>query len=85
MGWSFVYQLLTLGICAGATLSLVGPAPLFMAFCVMSMIISFIMNAVAELVVFVPLPGASVPYYINRFFEPSLAFACGWNYWSVLP
>ena len=66
---------------SGATLSLVGPAPLFMAFFVMSVLLWFIMNALAEMTTFIPIPGASVPYYINRFFEPSLGFASGWNYW----
>ena len=67
----------------GGTLSLVGPAPLFMAFVVMSIILYFIMNALAEMTVFIPMPGTSVPHYVNRFFEPSLAFAAGWNYWLV--
>ena len=30
---------------------------------------------------YLPVEGASVPYYVHRFFEPSLAFAAGWNYW----
>ena len=52
-----------------------------MAFVVMSFILWWIMNALAEMTVFIPMPGASVPFFINRFFEPSLAFASGWNYW----
>ena len=30
---------------------------------------------------YLPVEGASVPFYVHRFFEPSLAFAAGWNYW----
>ena len=30
---------------------------------------------------YLPVVGVSVPYYVHRFFEPSLAFAAGWNYW----
>lgn len=65
----------------GATLSLTGGANLFMAFVVMSMIIWAVMNSLAEMTTYLPVQGASVPFYIFRFFEPSLAFAAGWNYW----
>ena len=39
------------------------------------------MQILAEMTTYLPVQGASVPTYINRFFEPSLAFAAGWNYW----
>ena len=52
-----------------------------MAYVIMSIVIWWIMNALAEMTVYLPIPGASVPYYINRFLDPSLAFAAGWNYW----
>lgn len=38
------------------------------------------MQSLAEMTTYLPVQGASVPTYINRFFEPSLAFAAGWNY-----
>ena len=66
---------------SGATLSLVGPANLFMAFVVMSGVVWCVMNSVAELTTYLPMPGTSIPAYVHRFFEPSLAFAAGWNYW----
>lgn len=62
---------------SGATLSTVGPAPFFMAFIVMSVIIWSVMNALAEMTTYLPVQGASAPFYINHFFEPSLAFAAG--------
>ncbi|KAI9879874.1 MAG: hypothetical protein M1830_006726 [Pleopsidium flavum] len=82
-------QLIALGGCigtglfvgSGATLSTVGPAPFFMAFVVMSVIIWSVMNALAEMTTYLPIQGASAPFYVNHFFEPSLAFAAGWNYW----
>lgn len=40
-----------------------------------------IMNDLGEIVVYLPLKGATVPYFVERFVEPSLAFAAGWNYW----
>jgi amino acid transporter len=66
---------------SGVTLSLVGPANLFMAFIVMSGVVWCVMNSLAEMTTYLPIPGASVPAYVNRFFEPSMAFAAGWNYW----
>jgi len=62
---------------SGATLSTVGPAPLFMAFIVMSFIVWAVMNALAEMTTYMPVQGASAPYYVRHFFEPSLAFAAG--------
>ncbi|MCJ1370815.1 hypothetical protein MMC20_002028 [Loxospora ochrophaea] len=82
-------QLIALGGCigtglfvgTGATLSLVGPANLFMAFVVMSAILWVVMNSLAEMTTYLPQSGSSVPLYIKRYFDPSLAFAAGWNYW----
>lgn len=58
-------------------------APLLMAYLVMSAMIWTIMNVLAEMTTYLPVKGVSVPYFVNRFVEPSLAFAAGWNYWSV--
>lgn len=82
-------QLLALGgaigtglfVGSGQTLATVGPADFFMAFAVMSVIIWFVTQSLAEMTTWLPVPGASVPFYINRFWDPSLAFASGWNYW----
>ena len=81
----------------GTTLSLAGPAALFMctspdtipeslflrfvAFIVISAIVWTVVQSLAEMTTYLPIEGASVPYYVHRFFEPSLAFAAGWNYW----
>ena len=81
----------------GTTLSLAGPAALFMctypdtrpdslfltfvAFVVISVIVWTVVQSLAEMTTYLPIEGASVPYYVHRFFEPSLAFAAGWNYW----
>lgn len=66
---------------SGAILSTVGPANLFMAYIVMSFILWAAMNCLAEMTTYLPTKGASVSYYIDRFVDPSLAFAAGWNYW----
>ena len=35
------------------------------------------MNNLAEMVTYLPLKGISIPYFVSRFVEPSLAFADG--------
>ncbi|KAL8936187.1 MAG: hypothetical protein Q9211_004307 [Gyalolechia sp. 1 TL-2023] len=85
-------QLIALGGCigtglfvgTGATLSTTGPAPLFMSFVVISSIVWVVMQCLGELSAYVPTQGSSVPIYVKRYVEPSLAFAAGWNYcyWS---
>jgi hypothetical protein len=62
---------------SGATLSAVGPAPLLMSYIVMSFVVYGVMNVLAEMTTYLPLEGLSVPYFVNRFTDPSLAFAMG--------
>ena len=66
---------------SGAILSLVGPAPLFMAYLAMMLVVWVVMSDLAELVTYLPLKGISIPYFVDRFVDSSLAFAAGWNYW----
>ena len=39
------------------------------------------MNILAEIVTYLPMKGITIPYFVKRFVDPSLAFAAGWNYW----
>ncbi|KAI1395013.1 proline-specific permease [Hypoxylon fuscum] len=66
---------------SGQILAITGPAPLFMAYLSMMMCVWVIMNNLAEMVTYLPMKGISIPYFVGRFVEPSLAFADGWNYW----
>ncbi|TPX11674.1 uncharacterized protein E0L32_007653 [Thyridium curvatum] len=66
---------------SGRILNLVGPAPLFMGYLSMMLLVWVIMNALGEMASYLPLKGISIPYFVDRFVEPSLAFAAGWNYW----
>ncbi|KAF9287642.1 hypothetical protein BGZ68_001501 [Mortierella alpina] len=66
---------------SGAILSSTGPAPLFMAYLSMMLVVWNVMNNLAEMVVYLPMRGITVPYFVGRFLDPSLAFAVGWNYW----
>lgn len=66
---------------SGAILSLVGPAPLFMGYLSMMAVVYVVMNVLAEMVTYLPMGGITVPYFVGRFVDRSLAFATGWNYW----
>ncbi|GAP85148.1 putative amino-acid permease inda1 [Rosellinia necatrix] len=66
---------------SGQILATVGPAPLFMAYLIMMGVVWVVMNDLAEMTTYLPLKGISIPYFVGRFVEPSLAFAAGWNYW----
>lgn len=63
---------------SGVILSTVGPAPLFMGYCSMMFVVWVVMNTLAEMVTYLPLRGISLPYFVGRFVDPSLAFADGW-------
>lgn len=52
-----------------------------MGYLSMMIVVWCIMNDLAEMVVYLPMKGISIPYFVERFVEPSLAFAAGWNYW----
>ena len=66
---------------SGGILATTGPAPLFMAYLSMMLVVWVVMNDLSEMVVYVPMKGITVPYFVSRFVDPSLAFADGWNYW----
>ncbi|KAI1663175.1 Amino-acid permease inda1 [Pyrenophora tritici-repentis] len=66
---------------SGSILALVGPAPLFMAYLSMMLVVYSVMNNLAEIVTYLPMRGITIPYFVKRFVDPSLAFAVGWNYW----
>ncbi|KAM0476794.1 hypothetical protein ACHAPX_006219 [Trichoderma viride] len=66
---------------AGGILADTGPAPLFMAYLSMSIIVWIVMNGLAEMTVYLPFRGVTIPYFVSRYVDPSLGFAAGWNYW----
>ncbi|KAH7123689.1 amino-acid permease inda1 [Dendryphion nanum] len=66
---------------SGGILYLTGPAPLFMAYLSMMLVVYNVMNNLAEIVTYLPMKGITIPYFVKRFVDPSLAFAAGWNYW----
>ncbi|KAE8450359.1 hypothetical protein EG329_006433 [Mollisiaceae sp. DMI_Dod_QoI] len=66
---------------SGSILSETGPAPLFMGYLSMMFVVWCVMNDLAEMFTYLPMKGISVPYFVGRFVDPSLAFATAWNYW----
>lgn len=52
-----------------------------MAYLVQMVVVWVVMNDLAEMTTYLPMKGISIPYFVGRFVEPSLAFAAGWNYW----
>lgn len=52
-----------------------------MAYLSMMLLVWVVMNCLAEMVTYLPMRGITVPYFVGRFVDPSLAFAAGWNYW----
>lgn len=65
---------------SGSILSETGPALLFMGYVCMMLMVWCVMNILAEMVTYLPMRGISIPYFVERFVDPSLAFATGWNY-----
>ncbi|ROW09870.1 hypothetical protein VPNG_06300 [Cytospora leucostoma] len=66
---------------SGTILEMGGPLALLLGYLAMMLFVWNIMNILAEIACYLPLKGATIPYFVERFVEPSLAFAAGWNYW----
>ena len=52
-----------------------------MGYLSMMAIVYVVMNVLAEMVTYLPMGGITVPYFVGRFVDRSLAFATGWHYW----
>lgn len=71
------------GLFVGSGLALyqTGPAPLFLSYIILSAVVWFVMNMMAEMATFLPVPGAGAQQFVNDFTDPSFGFAIGYNYW----
>lgn len=56
-----------------------------MAYLSMMMVVWCVMNNLAEIVTYLPMKGITIPYFVKRYVDSSLAFALGWNYWYSSP
>ena len=65
---------------SGTTIAQVGPGGSLLAFGVMAVIVYLMMQCLGEMTTQLPIAG-SFEAYADRFIDPALAFAFGWNYW----
>ncbi|RMZ86628.1 hypothetical protein DV736_g6150, partial [Chaetothyriales sp. CBS 134916] len=75
-------------VSSGGAFQTGGPASVLIGFLIIGFMLYLVMQALAEMAVMYPINGAFT-MYICRFVDPSLGFACGWEYalsWlTVLP
>jgi lysine-specific permease len=67
-------------LASGATVSQAGPMGAITAYLVMGVMVYFLMTSLGEMATYMPTTG-SFSEYGNRFIEPAMGFALGWNYW----
>ncbi|GEQ70146.1 hypothetical protein JCM33374_g3822 [Metschnikowia sp. JCM 33374] len=66
---------------SGMALHTTGPAALFLSYIILSIVVWFVMNMMAEMAAFLPVPGAGAQQFISDYTDPSIGFALGYNYW----
>src|ERR1700735_365437 len=65
---------------SGAAIAQAGPGGALLAYATMGVAVYCMMQSLGEMATQLPIPG-SFEAYAERFVDPSLAFAVGWNYW----
>ena len=65
---------------SGAAIAQAGPGGALLAYATMGLAVYCMMQSLGEMATQLPIPG-SFEAYAERFVDPSLAFAVGWNYW----
>ena len=65
---------------SGQALAIGGPGFLFLAYCLISLLVYGVVTAVIEVATYMPISGASMSYFCGRYISPSLGFALGWLY-----
>jgi lysine-specific permease len=65
---------------SGAAISKAGPGGALLAYALMGLAVYCMMQSLGEMATQLPIPGA-FEAYAERFIDPSLGFAFGWNYW----
>jgi lysine-specific permease len=65
---------------SGGAISQAGPGGAMFAYGIMGFAVYCMMQSLGEMATQLPIPG-SFEAYAERFVDPSLAFAVGWNYW----
>ena len=65
---------------SGSAISQAGPGGAMLAYSIMAVAVYCMMQSLGEMATQLPIPG-SFEAYAERFVDPSMAFAVGWNYW----
>ncbi len=65
---------------SGGAIAQAGPGGAMLAYATMGFAVYCMMQSLGEMATQLPIPG-SFEAYAERFIDPSLAFAVGWNYW----
>src|SRR5260221_9285148 len=65
---------------SGSAISQAGPGGAMLAYSIMAIAVYCMMQSLGEMATQLPIPG-SFEAYAERFVDPSLGFAVGWNYW----
>jgi lysine-specific permease len=65
---------------SGGAIAQAGPGGALMAYATMGVAVFCMMQSLGEMATQLPIPG-SFEAYAERFIDPSVAFAVGWNYW----
>ncbi|ORY65126.1 putative proline-specific permease [Pseudomassariella vexata] len=68
---------------AGQGLAMGGPLFLLLSYCCITLCLYGVATATGEISSYLPVPGASMLYYGNRFVSKSLGFTMGWVYWYI--
>jgi yeast amino acid transporter len=68
---------------AGQGLKMGGPFFLLLAYVVITVLVYGVATATGEMSSYLPIPGASMAYYGNRYVSKSLGFTMGWLYWYI--
>lgn len=65
---------------SGGAIAEAGPGGAMLAYAIMGLAVFCMMQSLGEMATQLPIPG-SFEAYAERFIDPSLGFAVGWNYW----
>jgi lysine-specific permease len=65
---------------SGSAIAQAGPGGALLAYALMGIAVYCMMQSLGEMATHLPIPG-SFETYAERFLDPSLGFAFGWNYW----
>ncbi|KAK5949221.1 hypothetical protein OHC33_009762 [Knufia fluminis] len=69
---------------SGAVLAKGGPVFILSGYCIVTALVFCVVTAIAEVAAYLPVHGASMSYYGNRYVSRSMGFALGYLYWYAL-